>query len=1546
PRTELERKLVEIFENVLDCPTIGIDDNFFEFGGHSLKVIKLINQIEVALGVKLKINEIFTNSTVREISNIVLSKKESVKNKIVQATKKEYYIMSSAQKRLYLMESISDNKRVYNLPFVFELDGNIDLGRLEYAINDVVYRNEVFRTSFHLIDGVPMQKIHEKVSVNLEYEIVENTNLKEILNSFVRPFNLEKAPLARFKMVKCNKKNILMIDIHHIISDGISMELICSEISKVYNGEFLLKNPIQYKDYSEWMDSVDLSSQKKYWLNEFNDEIPVLDIPLDFKRGQIQSFNGNTISKFVGKDLKKKIKKLAIETKSTEYMVLLSALSIMLSKYSRQEEIIIGSPISGRTNKDVESIIGMFVNTLALKTKPKKYKKYIEFLNEIKETSLKAFENQEYPFEELVEQLNIKRDLSRNPLFDVMFTVQDNEKEFFSFNNIKTKILDGQYNISKFDITVNVINYSDDYEISVEYCSDLFKEESIKNMINHYIIILEQILEEPQKQIKDIETINEEEKNIVLYDFNNNNLKYPSEMCIHQIFEMQAEKFSNNIAVELENKSITYSELNNKANKLALLLRNKGVKQDEYVAIMSERSIEMIISIIAVLKAGGAYLPIDSSFPVDRIKYMIEDSEAKLLLTDNLFMEVGADIEKIDINDPNNYVGDGKNLLNINKPNNLAYLIYTSGTTGNPKGVMIEHKGVLNLKEYFKKTYYVDERDTVLQFANMIFDASVWEFTMALLNGAKLCLAPKELIEDTNKFELYVKNKKVSIAILPPAFYAQVDVSSISTITTGGSATNSKIVEKAKNCRYINAYGPTENTVCATHWERTSNEIPDRIPIGKPISNTKIYILNDDKLCGIGIPGELCIAGPGLARGYLKRDDLTKEKFIENPIIKGQRIYRSGDLARYLPDGNIEYLGRIDEQVKIRGYRIELGEIENELRKIDYIKDVAVIVKEQSELDKYICAYVVSDIEIDSKEIKMKLGNNLPKYMIPAYIMKIDNIPVTKSGKIDKKSLPEIDITFNTDYVAPRNELESKLANIFEDVLGIKKVGINDNFFELGGHSLNAIKIMNSIEVAFKTRLPLKELFINPTVEKLASVLANENNKGYESIKKAEDKNYYIMSSAQKRLFTIDKIIENKVAYNIPTILELNGNVEINKLKQSLIDLVKRQEILRTTFEIIDGEAIQKIVSFEELDFDIPIEVVDNINIEEIKNKYIKPFDLSKTPLIRFRIISDSEKTIVFIDMHHIVSDGISMEIIVNELSKSYNGELVKEPIVQYKDYSEWMEQRDFSKQKKYWINQFKDVPVIDLPLDYPRGKVQSFNGKIISRLLEEDITSGIRELANKTNTTEYMVYLSVLYIILYKYSRQEDIVIGTPISGRIHKDTENMIGMFVNTLPLRNRIEKNKKYLEFLTEVRDNCVNSFENQEYPFEELISDLDINRDLARNPLFDVMFILQNEEKLVLNLNGIEGSIIDCQDNISKFDISLNVIRRKDAYELSFEYCTDLFKEETISKMLNQYNLILKKIVNNPELKINDIEIITSEDKDRIINEFNNTDMYYP
>jgi tyrocidine synthetase III len=1036
------------------------------------------------------------------ITNMLNYNKEIVEIPNVQ--EQSFYTLSSAQKRMYLLQQMDLDSITYNMPYVLLLEIKRDKNKIEEVFQKLISRHESFRTSFELEGDEPVQRIHEHVDFKIENFSIEKEEEQSIRKNFIRPFELSQAPLLRVGIIEIKgESNLLMIDMHHIISDGISHSILEREFKALYSGEELLPLKLQYKDYSEWQNSEEqrdkIKSQENYWLKRFEEEIPVLNLPTDYVRPVIQSHEGATVSFTLSKEETKGIKLLSKENDLTLYMSLLSVFTILLSKLSGQDDIIIGTPIAGRNHNDLENIIGMFINTLAIRSEVSEDETIREFLSKLKQSTLNAFDHQDYQFDDLVENVSVKRDTSRNPIFDVMFNMQnqaDYTGDLSEFNNdelIHTSAT------SKFDFTFTAVDYGDQLLLSFAYCTRLFKSESIERFIKYFTNLLNAMIIDPLKKISEIEILSLAEKHQLLHEFNDTKAGYPKDKTLHQLFEEQVEKTPNNIAIVFQDEQISYSELSERSNSLALYLVNQGVLKEDYVGIHLDRSLELYIGILGVLKTGKAYIPIDVSMPESRIEYMIKDSNLKTILTqfNNNFQGVENSINFGSIPITNSSIVDLK--LEV-LPTSPVYVIYTSGSTGLPKGVVVNHKNVVNLIAGQIKEFNIQYDENIFQFSNISFDASVEQIWIALLTGSTLIGIDKLILHDITKVENLLNRQLITHLHSVPSYLKELEFKNLRKlrrVISGGDSCPLDLVSKVGKCLFYNEYGPTETTVTSIELklERGSKDL-EKLSIGKPLANTQVCILSKSKkLQPIGVPGELLISGDGLGFGYLNNPELTLEKFIEHPFKEGERLYRTGDLARWLPDGNIEFLGRIDNQVKIRGFRIELDEIKNTLLKHEQVKECLVISIEENE-DKYLCAYIVCEAEFDQEIFRSYLTGLLPNYMIPSYFVEIEKLPMTPNGKVNLRALPSPEIRTFNDYIAPSNEIEEKLVEIWSDILNKDRedISVDSNFFEIGGNSMKIILLNQKINDCFNVKLEVAEMFRLSTINLLATRIG-ENDK-------------------------------------------------------------------------------------------------------------------------------------------------------------------------------------------------------------------------------------------------------------------------------------------------------------------------------------------------------------------------------------------------------------------------------------------------------------------
>jgi amino acid adenylation domain-containing protein len=1611
PRTANEEILTGIWQDILNIERISIHDNFFELGGHSLLATQLMSRIRNSFGVELELRYLFESPTV---SSLVLNieearlRAEGITAPPLKPVPREQVLpLSFAQQRLWFLDQLSPDNPFYNIPAAIRITGSLDVAALESGINEIIRRHEILRTIFASEKGHPHQVI--KPELTIKFDIIDLAHLKAhqreketqrlITEDALKPFKLDVGPLFRTSLIKTDKDDyIILFNMHHSISDGWSTGILMREIGALYDAFIKgLPSPlpdlkIQYADYSAWQrswlkDKV-LEKQLNYWKKDIGFNPPALDLPVDHPRPAMQTFNGDTLSFQLSKELSDGLTEISQKQGVTIFMTLMAAYQTLLHHYSNQDEIIVGSPIANRTHSETEELIGFFVNTLVLKSDFSGDPSFIELLKHVRKTTLGSYAHQDIPFEQLVDELQPERDMTHSPLFQAMFVLQNTplgggESNSMQFPSIRMEVLEADAKTAKFDLTLVMMEDKRGFLTEFEYNTDLFEKATIERMQNHFQTLLQNIVADPQQCISELSLIADEEKNLILRDWNKTQVDFPNNKCIHELFEERVAKTPNKTAVVFADKQLTFSKLNERANQLAYYLINLGVGPEKLVGISIERSIEMVVGLLGVLKAGGVYVPIDPAYPEDRIAYIIDDAEIDILLTQkslsNLFPKESINKICLDSNWTVISSQSKENPANKTSAENLAYMIYTSGSTGRPKGTMLQHRGLCNLTMEQIKDFELDESSRTLQFASFSFDASVSDIFTTLISGATLYLAEKEELIPGPGLVNLLKDNKISVVTLPPSVSAVLQneqFPDLKTLISAGEACPRDIAEKwSQERRFLNAYGPTENTVCASSFH--VSEIPQRaaIPIGKPIGNVQLYILNKNlNPLPVGIPGELCIGGINLARGYFKQPDLTSKKFAPNPFCSspGERIYRSGDLARFLPDGNIEFLGRIDQQVKIRGFRIELGEIEVLLNEHEDIADAMVMVREDSPGDQRLAAYYVSDQKNtpDIAALRNHLKNRLPDYMVPSAFVWLEAFPLTPNGKVDFRALPKPEkehFEAKAVFVAPRTNEESQLADLWKEILNIDKIGIHDNFFGLGGHSLLATQLISRIRDVFGVDVELRYIFEAPTIAgfMIAIEQARVMNRGSDiPLKKISRNQDLPLSFAQQRLWFLDQLIPDSAFYNIPSAIRLRGPFDIIAFESSLNEIVKRHEILRTTFITRDSQPLQVIAPemTVELDiFDLTQHDEDQKHSESKRlatEEAAEPFDLEIGPLFRAKVLklANADHVILF-TMHHIISDGWSINILVQEFAQFYDsissgGQIdLPELPVQYADYAHWQRQwlKDeiLERQIKHWKEEIGLNPApIDLPLDYTRPAVQTFNGDTQSGIIPLELTQKIKNLSQRESATLFMTLLAAFQVLLQRYSNQDEILVGSPIANRTRSETEKLIGFFVNTLVFKSDFYDDTDFKTLLQRVRKSTLDAYAHQDLPFEQLVEILQPERNTSHSPIFQVMFVMQNMPMGAIQLSEISIEGVEAEQKIAKYDLSLIVLETENGLMLDFEYNTDLFKAETIKRMLDHFSSLLEMIAAHPEQPLSTLALMPESNIRKLTDEWNKTETAFP
>ncbi|WP_261595464.1 non-ribosomal peptide synthetase, partial [Pseudoalteromonas holothuriae] len=1971
PETTTEYELVSIFAKLLNknLEAISRTANFFELGGHSLLAIRLVAMIKAQFNINVPLKSVFESPTITSMSAL-LDEADLIEQPIVITPitrDKDGELLSFSQQRLWLLDKLQGGSTEYNMPVALHVDGLFDIKVANQAMQRVIKRHEVLRTVLVERDKGTMQVIREQVDFSFVCKDLsmlagekQVTAIKQLIDENASTvFELSKDVMVRGVFIKLSTgaeqpQGIVLFNMHHIASDGWSMGVLIKEFSVLYtafkNGEDdpLAPLSIQYADYAHWQrnwlkDEV-LANHLDYWTKQLAGLPIVHGLPLDRARPKKQSFVGAIYHGEVSSDVLRKLKNIYRQSDSTLFMALHAVFSVLLSRYSNETDIVVGSPIANREQEEVANLIGFFVNTLVLRSDLSNNPSFNEVLAQSKRTLLDAYTYQQVPFEKLVEVLQPERSLSHSPLFQVTLVLQNNDEGKLELPDLTLNPIPQEGDFVKYDLTLVVTESETNLQLEWKYNTDLFNAETVERLASHFELLMTGMVNTPEADVYSIDILSSEEVKQQLIGWSNHVVNYPQDVCIQTLFEQQVKANPQAIAVVADGNRLTYSELNQRANQLAhYLIEERSVTPDTLVGICVERSLDMIVGIIGILKAGGAYVPLDPEYPASRLSYMLNDSSLTTVLTQCKLkgetsipesLAVFLDSEELKQHLAKLVTENLSENELLLKPHNLAYVIYTSGSMGEPKGVLVPHNSLV-ASTLARINYYTQKTKSFLLLSSLSFDSSVAGIFGTLSCGGQLTLPNKEALSNLQALSNLISEQSVDSLLTVPSFYKEIlnvaknnqgKIVSLKYVILAGEPLPPTVAKEHfeffnDNCQLVNEYGPTEATVWASCYTVTPTDLnKPNMPIGKSPSLGQLFVLDKHmKTLPLGVAGELYIGGVALTRGYLNRNDLTEEKFVKNPFFNesdttsSKRLYKTGDLVRYLPDGNLEFLGRIDHQVKIRGFRVELGEIENQLLIHDGVNE-AVIIALDSEVgggDKRLVAYVtMDDVYLQSPEtadsLRVVLSKELPDYMVPSAIVVLMQFPLTPNGKIDRKSLPQPDMSERKQtYIAPTSVLEKRLCMIWQEVLGVERVGITDNFFALGGQSLLAIRVVNKIQaitgevvhvvilhdkptitelddylkknytgsliekgllnadnITLKSGLegglndshfaqvqqlvpsvpkaiigPNKkngkaifilsphrsgstllrvmlaghpELFSPPDLELLSFDTLKQRNKAFTgrfdfyqegalravmeakgcSLEEAkqvmaefEEKDYTIqqfyreiqgwidglvlvdksptyayhpeilqqaekmfeeahfihlirhpygmitsaeqvklnvvayldeheydskelgellwaeahsnistfleeipqsrqhrvvfedlvkdparqmeslceflsidydrslinpyddtakrmsdgvheesrmlgdgkflghkkikgsvgdawkqqvredflhkrtwelaqklgykkpvskpeypsiepveregnpleLSFAQQRLWMLDKIDDGSAHYNIPVALTIRGELKLTALINTINTIVARHESLRTNF--VDGghgEPVQRVHVASSLD--MPVSDISLLEKNEkqivlselIASESSKAFSLKNDLMLRAQLAKVAEKEhVLLITMHHIASDGWSMGVLVRELSALYNAYVSgnTDPLapmqVQYADYAHWqrnwLQGEVLEEQLAYWEVQLTDIPPVhSLALDHPRPKKQTFAGAVHQSAVNAQIYDEFKALYQQKGCTLFMGLHAAFSVLLSRYSNEVDIVVGSPIANREQAEVAGLIGFFVNTLVLRSDLSNNPSFNDLLVQSKETLLDAYAHQQIPFEKLVETLRPERSLSYSPLFQVALVLQNNEVTKLELSDLDIQLIEQEDVIAKYDLTLSVIEREEGLLLDWEYNTDLFKAETIEGFAKHFDLLLAELVHTPDACVFDVNMLPTESIKRQVVEWNDTACAYP
>ncbi|XLS29490.1 non-ribosomal peptide synthase/polyketide synthase [Flavobacteriaceae bacterium M23B6Z8] len=1592
PETSLQKELAEIWEQLLEVEKISIHDNFFELGGHSLLATRLVSLIRKELKREVSIAAIFEHSTIATQATY-LARNASLKSlPEIEASRTEKDIpLSFSQERLWFLDQ-SQGSTEYHMPVVLELRGKLNVSVLEDSFKYIIHRHQILRTVINDHEGTGLQGIIPAESWKMDVERIDAIEkIPSVIKSFVnRPFDLTSDYMFRACLYELPSDQFILAGVfHHISGDGWSNNILIKEVVTVYNAlsrtETVNLEPLslQYADYAIWqrkhLEGNFLDTQLLYWENKLTGVSSLL-LPTDHPRPSLQSKEGDVIHYSIDSSLSEAINAYAKEEGCTLFMVLLTAFKILLYRYTNQDDICVGTPVANRTQHSIENLIGYFINTLALRSDLSGNPDFKTLLQQIRQTTLEGYDHQMVPFEKVVERVVSSRDLRVSPLFQVMFVLQNtadisDQIELEGLEEVKK--YETETVSSKFDITLTATESDEGIQLELEYCTAIFEKSRMERMLLHYERLLAHIISNPEASIDNFSILTPAEENQLLNNFAGSHLAYPRKSSVVDLFEKQVKSTPEAIALSFGETQLSYKELNKRVNQLASYLIKKGIGENSFVGICLDRSADLLIAVLGVIKTGAAYVPIDTSYPEERIAFMLSDTNAAYLITNSqkdydqkILKELSLiQIDRID-KQLRRYATSN---IKVSIPSDaLFYVMYTSGSTGTPKGVLVSHRNVVSLAT--SCDYVALNSDTRwLSTGSVSFDATTIEFWGTLLNGGTLVITDSETLLNTSSLGTTLKHHNVNTLWMTASWFHQVVEEDITVfegleyLLVGGDKVlypyTNKVKSKYPSLKLINGYGPTENTTFSTTHNIEGNLTKD-VPIGKPIKNREAYIFHPgmQSLQPVGVPGELCLSGDGLSKGYLNQEFLTIEKFVHNPLKKDAIIYKTGDLAYWKEDGTIVFAGRKDDQVKLRGYRIELGEIEKALQKLESVHQSVVVLKTDEAGNKRLVGYLATeDGTYNRTEIEHNLKEQLPDYMIPQMWVSLKSLPLTTNGKVNKEALPDVNLEelSTANYAPPVTDLEHSLAGIWQDLLGIEKIGIHDNFFELGGHSLLATRLTAKIRKELLLELAIAAVFKHPTISLLAQKLGDtQKGVALPAIQFQERPEKIPLSFSQERLWFIDQL-QGSVEYHIPIVLELQGSLSIDHLETALQTIVARHEVLRTVIHTESGTGYQKVQSSDSWSL-TQKDLEDERTLESVITDYIaQPFDLSADYMFRALLLGLSDQKYVLTGVfHHIASDGWSNGILVAEFVAIYNSlqqgvSLGLPPLeVQYADYALWqrsyIEGAILDHQLRYWEEQLQGVSPLLMPTDYPRPSVQSIRGGTLHFSIDASLTRSLEALSQSEGVTMFMTLLSAFKVLLYRYSRQEDICVGTPIANRTREEVSGLIGYFANTLALRSDLSGNPTFRELLQAVKQTTLEGYDHQDAPFEKVVDRVVTSRDMSMSPLFQVMFVMQNNpvDNNPVTVDGITISHHESENFTTKFDITLTATQEKEQLFFELEYCSDLFKENTIQRLWTHYEGILHSIIENLQSSIHAIQMLSTSEKLSLLETFETEQVDYP
>ncbi|MEW2513754.1 amino acid adenylation domain-containing protein [Streptomyces sp. NPDC046870] len=1606
PRTPTERVVAAIWAELLGVDAVGVDDDFFELGGHSLLAARVASRLRRDLGVDMPHRTVFDAPTPASLAAAVDALGPGTSAAIPRADRSAGPLpLSFAQQRLWFLDQLAPGRAEYTIPVGLRVTGDFAPDAFGAALTALTARHEILRTRF-LADGTgrPYQVVDAVREVPVDVHDARHLGdgaARELLREAAgRPFDLAAGPLLRAVAVRvADAEWLLLLAVHHIVSDGWSEGILARELGELYEAavagrpDALAPLGLQYADFASWqraaLDGPVLEGQSAYWRERLAGVQP-LELPADHRRPAERSGRGGTVSFAVPADVAGAARRLAAGQGASLFMSLLAVFQLLMAKYSGQEDITVGSPVAGRSRAETEDLIGFFVNTLVLRTDLSGDPAFTELLDRVKETALGAYDHQDLPFERLVEELAPDRDLSRHPLFQTMFVLQNTpDGHAWRLPGTVVEPFAVRAEEAKFDLTLFLTERPDgSLHGELVFALDLFAPDTAERLAEHFTTLLRAAVTGPERRLSELEVLAGAERRRVLAGWSgteaaaHTGTEAGAGATVHRLVEECAALRPDATAVRSAGGDLTYRDLNARANRLARHLRSHGAGPGAAVAVCLERGPEQITALLAVLKSGAAYVPLDPEHPSDRLAYMVADARAELVVTD------GARAARLP-EGPGRFLTDRDwpSLAGLPAhdpepaatPDDLAYVIYTSGSTGRPKGVEIEHRSLVDLVRWTADTFGAAPGRRVALLAGVGFDASAWELWPALATGATVCV-PDDTVRLTPELlrrwltEQRVTGTFVSTPVLEAlAALDWSEPTSLEYVLTGGDALRLPAGLRLP-FRVVNNYGPTESTVVTTSTEVVpGTPVP---PIGRPVPGTFVYVVDrHGRPVPTGVPGELLVGGTGLARGYRGQPEQTAQRFVTVHVDgTPRRVYRTGDRVRWLADGQLEFLGRLDEQVKLRGHRIEPGEIEAVLLAGPDIAAATVVVREDTPGDRRLVAYVVPAAggRVTSEALRGRLRRELPDFMVPSAFVALERLPLTPNGKVDRRALPAPEPRASAaGGPAPRTPVERAIAAAWSQVLGTEVTGVDDNFFELGGHSLLATQVTSRLRDALGVEVPVRALFAAPTVAGLAAAVAEpaaDAAAGAGRIVPADRTGGPLpLSFAQQRLWFLDQLEPGRAEYAVPFALRVDGPLDTAALDAALTRMLARHEVLRTRFVAgEDGEPAQVVDPPAPVRTDVHDlrHIADPGERQEAARRLARaeaarPFDLAAGPLLRAHLVRlADEEAQLLLTVHHIACDGWSEPLMARELREGYRAAITGTPPedtalpVQYADFAVWQRRRLTGEvlegQLAYWRERLAGVEPLELPTDRRRPAGPPGGGDTVTFEVGAAVAAGLRKAARNGSASLYMVLLAAFQVLLAKYGRQDDVTVGSPVAGRNRAETEDLIGFFVNTLVLRTDLSGDPTFTELLDRVKETALGAYDHQDLPFERLVEELAPDRDPSRNPLFQTMFVLQNTpDQHGWSLPGLDVEPFTVTLPDAKFDLTLMMSEDADGgLRGTLEYRTDLFERDTVARLAGHLGTVLETVAREPAVRLSRLCLLTAEERRRTVTEWNDTAGAFP